>query len=115
MSGVPLRRRLLASRVRAHRASRQRPAGRSLRFCRAPTAVLGGGAHGATGPVLSAAVLSAGDGRLSVGASSAMIEDAAIRRARQFAVIGDDVPAGPQAHVNGARVGGRLSALTGNR
>jgi hypothetical protein len=44
-----------------------------------------------------------------------MIEDAAIRRARQFAVIGDDVPAGPQAHVNGARVGGRLSALTGNR
>jgi gamma-carbonic anhydrase len=36
-------------------------------------------------------------------------------KARHSAVIGDDVVAGPHAHVNGTRIGDGLPALTGNR
>jgi carbonic anhydrase/acetyltransferase-like protein (isoleucine patch superfamily) len=64
--------------------------------------------------VLSGAVLTADDGRISVGARSVVMENVVIGgRARHPAVSGD-VAAGPHAHVNGARAGGGLPTLVRN-
>jgi carbonic anhydrase/acetyltransferase-like protein (isoleucine patch superfamily) len=81
----------------------------------APTAVICGAVRiGADARVLFGAVLSAEDGRISIGARSIVMENAVIRgRARHPAVIGDDVMVGPHAHVNGARVGDGCFLATG--
>ena len=64
--------------------------------------------------VLFGAVLTAEDGRVSIGARSVVMENAVIRgRARHPVVIGDDVLVGPHAHVNGARVGDGCFLATG--
>jgi gamma-carbonic anhydrase len=74
----------------------------------APTAVLCGAVLiGPDARVLFGAVL-------TVGARSIVMENAVIRgRARHPTVIGDDVLVGPQAHVNGARVGNGCFLATG--
>jgi gamma-carbonic anhydrase len=81
----------------------------------APTAVLCGAVLiGPDARVLFGAVLTAEDGQISVGARSIVMENAVIRgRARHPTVIGDDVLVGPQAHVNGARVGNGCFLATG--
>ena len=81
----------------------------------APTAVICGAVRiGPDARVLFGAVLTAEDGRISVGARSIVMENAVIRgRARHPVVIGDDVLIGPHAHVNGARVGDGSSLATG--
>ena len=81
----------------------------------APTAVICGAVRiGPDARVLFGAVLTAEDGRISVGAHSIVMENAVIRgRARHHAVIGDDVLVGPHAHVNGARVGDGCFLATG--
>ena len=81
----------------------------------APTAVLCGAVRiGPDARVLFGAVLTAEDGRISVGARSIVMENAVIRgRARHPVVIGDDVLVGPYAHVNGARVGDGCFLATG--
>ena len=73
----------------------------------APTAVLCGAVRvGPQALILFGAVLTAEDGKISVGARSVVMENALVRaRARHPAVIGDDVLVGPHAHLNGARVG----------
>ena len=81
----------------------------------APTAVPCGAVRiGPDARVLFGAVLTAEDGRISVGARSIVMENAVIRgRARHPVVIGDDVLVGPHAHVNGARVGDGCFLATG--
>jgi len=81
----------------------------------APTAVICGAVRiGPGARVVFGAVLTAEDGRISVGARSIVMENAVIRgRARHPAVIGDDVLVGPHAHVNGARVGDGCFLATG--
>lgn len=81
----------------------------------APTAVICGAVRiGPDARVLFGAVLTAEDGQISVGARSIVMENALVRgRARHPAVIGDDVLIGPQAHVNGARVGDGCFLATG--
>jgi gamma-carbonic anhydrase len=81
----------------------------------APTAVLCGAVRVGPGArVLFGAVLTAEDGRVSVGARSVVMENAVVRgRARHPAVIGDDVLVGPHAHVNGAQVGDGCFLATG--
>jgi gamma-carbonic anhydrase len=81
----------------------------------APTAVLCGAVRVGPGArVLFGAVLTAEDGQVSVGARTIVMENAVIRgRARHPTVIGDDVLVGPQAHVNGARVGNGCFLATG--
>jgi gamma-carbonic anhydrase len=81
----------------------------------APTAVICGAVRiGPDARVLFGAVLTAEDGRITVGARSIVMENAVIRgRARHPVVIGDDVLVGPHAHVNGARVGDGCFLATG--
>jgi carbonic anhydrase/acetyltransferase-like protein (isoleucine patch superfamily) len=81
----------------------------------APTAVICGAVRvGPDARVLFGAVLTAEDGQVSIGARSVVMENAVIRgRARYPVVIGDDVLVGPQAHVNGARVGAGCFLATG--
>jgi gamma-carbonic anhydrase len=81
----------------------------------APTAVICGAVRiGPEARVLFGAVLTAEDGRVSVGARSIVMENAVIRgRAQHPAIIGDDVLVGPHAHVNGARVGDGCFLATG--
>jgi carbonic anhydrase/acetyltransferase-like protein (isoleucine patch superfamily) len=81
----------------------------------APTAVICGAVRiGPETRVLFGAVLTAEDGRISVGARSIVMENAVIRgRAHHPAIIGDDVLVGPHAHINGARVGDGCFLATG--
>jgi gamma-carbonic anhydrase len=80
-----------------------------------PTAVICGAVRiGPGARVLFGAVLTAEDGRISLGARSVVMENAVVRgRARHPTVIGDDVLVGPHAHVNGARVGDGCFLATG--
>lgn len=81
----------------------------------APTAVVCGAVT--VGPevrILFGAVLTAEDGEIHLGARSVVMENALIRgRAGHPATLGDDVLVGPQAHVNGARVGDGCFLATG--
>jgi carbonic anhydrase/acetyltransferase-like protein (isoleucine patch superfamily) len=81
----------------------------------APTAVVCGAVRiGADARILFGAVLTAEDGQIDVGARCVVMENAVIRgRARHPVVIGDDVLIGPQAHVNGARIGDGCFVATG--
>jgi gamma-carbonic anhydrase len=81
----------------------------------APTAVICGAVRiGPGARVLFGAVLTAEDGRISLGARSVVMENALVRgRARHPTVIGEDVLVGPHAHVNGARVGDGCFLATG--
>lgn len=81
----------------------------------APTAVICGAVRvGADARILFGAVLTAEDGEIQVGARSVVMENALVRgRARHPSVIGDDVLVGPQAHLNGARVGDGCFLATG--
>src|SRR3954464_3580054 len=70
----------------------------------APNAVLCGDVHiGAGARILFGAVLTAEDGRVSVGERTVIMENALVRgRQRTPARLGDDVLVGPHAHGNGA-------------
>jgi gamma-carbonic anhydrase len=73
----------------------------------APTAVLCGDVRiGADARVLWNAVITAEDGHVELGARCVVMEHALVRgRAAHPVLVGDDVLIGPQAHVNGARIG----------
>jgi len=81
----------------------------------APTAVVCGDVHVGPGArVLFGAVLTAEDGRVEVGRSCVVMENALVRgRAGHPAVLGADVLVGPQAHVNGCEVGAGCFIATG--
>jgi carbonic anhydrase/acetyltransferase-like protein (isoleucine patch superfamily) len=81
----------------------------------APTAVVCGDVRiGPEARILFGAVLSGEDGVVEVGARCVVMEHALVRgRAAHPAVLGDDVLVGPQAHVNGARVGEGAFLATG--
>jgi carbonic anhydrase/acetyltransferase-like protein (isoleucine patch superfamily) len=83
----------------------------------APTAVICGAVRiGPETRVLFGAVLTAEDGRISVGARSIVMENAVIRgRAQHPAIIGDDVLVGPHAHVNGKGTGHARSVAAGHQ
>jgi carbonic anhydrase/acetyltransferase-like protein (isoleucine patch superfamily) len=72
----------------------------------APTAVLCGDVRvGPDARILFGAVVTSEDGRVEVGSSCVVMENALVRgRAGHPALIGDDVLIGPHAHVNGARL-----------
>jgi carbonic anhydrase/acetyltransferase-like protein (isoleucine patch superfamily) len=81
----------------------------------APTAVLCGDVRvGADARVLWNAVISAEDGRVEIGERCVVMEHALVRgRGAHPVVIADDVLIGPQAHVNGARIGREAFVATG--
>lgn len=81
----------------------------------APTAVLCGAVRiGPDARILFGAVLTAEDGEIRVGARSVVMENALVRgRARHPSILGQDVLVGPQAHLNGARVGDGCFLATG--
>jgi gamma-carbonic anhydrase len=81
----------------------------------APNAVLCGDVQvGAGARVLFGAVLTAEDGRVSVGERTVIMENALVRgRRRTPASLGDDVLVGPHAHVNGAAVEDGVFLATG--
>jgi carbonic anhydrase/acetyltransferase-like protein (isoleucine patch superfamily) len=81
----------------------------------APTAVICGAVRvGPEARILFGAVLTAEDGEVHIGARTVVMENALVRgRSAHPAVIGDDVLVGPQAHVNGARVGDGAFVATG--
>jgi carbonic anhydrase/acetyltransferase-like protein (isoleucine patch superfamily) len=81
----------------------------------APTAVLCGDVRvGAEARVLWNAVISAEDGRVEIGERCVVMEHALVRgRGAHPVVIADDVLIGPQAHVNGARIGREAFVATG--
>jgi carbonic anhydrase/acetyltransferase-like protein (isoleucine patch superfamily) len=81
----------------------------------APTAVLCGAVRvGPDARILFGAVLTAEDGEISVGARSVVMENALVRgRARYPSILGEDVLVGPQAHLNGVRVGDGCFLATG--
>jgi carbonic anhydrase/acetyltransferase-like protein (isoleucine patch superfamily) len=81
----------------------------------APTAVLCGDVRvGADARVLWNAVLTAEDGSVEIGERCVVMEHALVRgRAAHPVVVGDDVLIGPQAHVNGARIGAEAFIATG--
>ena len=81
----------------------------------APTAVLCGDVRvGPEARILFGAVLSAEDGEITIGARTVVMENALVRgRAGHPSNIGDDVLVGPQAHLNGARVGDGCFLATG--
>jgi carbonic anhydrase/acetyltransferase-like protein (isoleucine patch superfamily) len=59
-------------------------------------------------------VLTAEDGEIRVGARSVVMENALVRgRARHPSILGADVLVGPQAHLNGVRVGDGCFLATG--
>jgi gamma-carbonic anhydrase len=81
----------------------------------APNAVLCGAVRvGPDARILFGAVLTAEDGEVQVGARCVIMENAVLRgRARHPLIIGDDVLAGPHAHLNGAQVGDGCFLATG--
>jgi carbonic anhydrase/acetyltransferase-like protein (isoleucine patch superfamily) len=81
----------------------------------APTAVLCGDVRiGADARVLWNAVVTAEDGSVEFGERCVVMEHALVRgRAAHPVVVGDDVLIGPQAHVNGARIGAESFIATG--
>jgi len=81
----------------------------------APTAVLCGDVRvGAGARVLFNAVVTAEDGSVELGERVVVMEHALVRgRAAHPVVIGNDVMIGPQAHVNGARIGAEAFIATG--
>ena len=110
------KRRIVTRKVRQPPPQLDHPRGSP---CVSPPARWQAGVCGAVrvGPgarVLFGAVLTAADGRISVGARSILMENAVIRgRTRHSTVIGDDVLVGPHAHVNGARVEAGCFLATG--
>lgn len=81
----------------------------------APNAVLSGAVRVAAGArVLFGAVVTAEDGVVDIGTNTVVMENALVRgRSGHPAAIGRDVLVGPQAHVNGARVGDGSFLATG--
>jgi carbonic anhydrase/acetyltransferase-like protein (isoleucine patch superfamily) len=81
----------------------------------APTAVLCGDVRvGPDARVLFGAVVSGEDGFVEIGARCVVMENALLRgRDAHPVLLGDDVLVGPQAHVNGARVGAGCFLATG--
>jgi carbonic anhydrase/acetyltransferase-like protein (isoleucine patch superfamily) len=81
----------------------------------APTAVVCGQVViGPDARVLFGAVLSAEDGQISIGARCVVMENALVRaRASHPVMVGDNVLIGPQAHVNGVRIGDDCFLATG--
>jgi carbonic anhydrase/acetyltransferase-like protein (isoleucine patch superfamily) len=81
----------------------------------APTAVLCGDVRvGADARVLWNAVVTAEDGSVEIGERCVVMEHALVRgRAAHPVIVGDDVLIGPQAHVNGARIGAESFIATG--
>jgi carbonic anhydrase/acetyltransferase-like protein (isoleucine patch superfamily) len=81
----------------------------------APTAVLCGDVRiSADARVLFNAVISGEDGSVEIGERAVVMEHALVRgRAAHPVVIGRDVLIGPQAHVNGARIGAEAFVATG--
>jgi gamma-carbonic anhydrase len=81
----------------------------------APTAVVCGDVRiGADARVLWNAVVTAEDGHVEIGDRCVVMEHALVRgRAAHPVVLGDDVLIGPQAHVNGARIGPQAFIATG--
>jgi gamma-carbonic anhydrase len=81
----------------------------------APTAVVCGGVRvGADARILWNAVVTAEDGRVEIGERCVVMEHALVRgRAAHPVILGDDVLIGPQAHVNGARIGSQAFVATG--
>ena len=81
----------------------------------APNAILCGDVQvGAHARILFGAVLTAEDGRVSVGERTVIMENALVRgRHRTPAKLGDDVLVGPHAHVNGAAVEDGVFLATG--
>lgn len=81
----------------------------------APTAVVCGDVTLGPGVrVLHGAVLTAEDGRVTVGEDTVVMENAVVKgRAGHPVRIGDAVVVGPHAHVNGARVGDECFIATG--
>ena len=81
----------------------------------APTAVVCGDVHvGADARILFGAVLTAEDGRVSVGRRTVVMENALLRgRSTHPTEIGDNVLIGPHAHVNGATVADGCFLATG--
>ena len=81
----------------------------------APTAVLVGDVRVAAGArILHGAVLTAEDGRIEVGRTTIVMENALVRgRAAHPTIIGDCVMVGPHAHVNGSTVDDEAFIATG--
>ena len=81
----------------------------------APTAVLCGAVElGENDRVLHGAVLSAEDGRVTVGEDVVIMENALVRgRAGHPVVVGSAVLIGPHAHINGAAVEDEVFIATG--
>lgn len=81
----------------------------------APSAVVSGDVRLAAGVrVLHGAVLTAEDGRITIGENSVVMEHALVRgRASHPAVIGSSVMIGPHTHVNGGRIEGEAFIATG--
>src|SRR5215208_5654784 len=81
----------------------------------APTAVVCGDVHVGPGArVLFGAVLTVEDGRVELGRSCVVMENALVRgRAAHPARVGDDVLIGPHAHVNGCEIGAGSFIATG--
>jgi carbonic anhydrase/acetyltransferase-like protein (isoleucine patch superfamily) len=81
----------------------------------APTAVVCGAVRiGADARILFGAVLTAEDGEIQVGSRTVVMENALVRgRAGHPAIIGEDVLVGPNAHLNGTRVGDGAFLATG--
>jgi carbonic anhydrase/acetyltransferase-like protein (isoleucine patch superfamily) len=81
----------------------------------APTATVVGDVAVASGArILHGAVVSAEDGRVTIGENTVVMENALLRaRAGHDVVIGDSVMIGPHAHVNGAVVHDEAFVATG--
>jgi carbonic anhydrase/acetyltransferase-like protein (isoleucine patch superfamily) len=81
----------------------------------APTAVVCGDVRvGADARILWNTVVTGEDGRVELGARCVVMEHALVRgRAAHPVQVGDDVLIGPQAHVNGARIGPQAFVATG--
>jgi len=81
----------------------------------APNAVLCGDVViGEGARVLFGAVLSAEDGKVTIGRNTVVMDHAVVRgRLAHPVVVGDDVVIGPQAHLNGARVADGCFLATG--
>lgn len=81
----------------------------------APNAVVCGDVHiGAETRVLFGAVVTAEDGRVTIGHRCVIMENALIRgRGTHPVEIGDNVLIGPHAHVNGATIGEECFLATG--
>ena len=81
----------------------------------APTAVISGDVTiGPEARILHGAVVTAEDGRVTIGARVVVMEHALVRgRAAHPVSIGDDVMIGPHAHVNGATIADEVFIATG--